>query len=130
QTGQRHHLLGRGRQVVGTQTQFGVAWRAAVPTGRTVIIVAAEVERAEETVGLTVAEPLATAVVLTRRTGPARPLLPPLFRSSKAVWRAVAPRRCTASRTSNSVLPRSSRSGLPAKRRARRRPSSSKGGWS
>src|SRR5205807_9415480 len=76
------------------------------------------------------AEALAAGIGLAGRAGPARPLVPPCLRPSRAAWRALAPRRWTASRTSNSVLPKSLSSGLAASRRARRRASSRKGCWS
>src|SRR5262249_101027 len=48
----------------------------------------------------------------------ARPLVPPFFRSARAVSMALAPMAWTWSRTSNSVLPSSWRSGFEASSRA------------
>src|SRR5512135_943537 len=50
---------------------------------------------------------LELARAATGRAGQAGPLVPPFFRSFRAVSRALAPILCTRSRTSNSVLPRS-----------------------
>src|SRR5262249_20186603 len=59
------------------------------------------------------------------RAAQARPLVPPFFRSFRAVSMALAPILCTRSRTSNSVCPRSRRSGLEASDSARERRSDS-----
>src|SRR5262249_37412656 len=125
--GQADGLVGGRGQVVAAQAQQFVTRAGAVVAGGAEVVVAAQAERAEQAQGRAPAEALAAGVALAAGAGHAGALVPPFFRSSRAAWRAWAPRRWTASRTANSVLPRSWPSGLVARRRASRRASSRKG---
>src|SRR5262249_19196741 len=125
--GQADRLVrGRG-EVVGAQAEQVVARAGAPVAGAAEVVVAAPAGRAGPAQCGAPAEALAAGVAPAARAGHAGALVPPFFRSSRAACRVLAPRRWTESRTSNSVWPRSCRSGLAASRRASLRASSRKG---
>src|SRR5262249_29084997 len=127
--GQADDLIGGRGQVVLTQAQDGVQRAGALVASGTIVIVTTQAEGPQQGQRGTAAEALAAGVGSAMRAGHAGAPIPLFLRPSRAAWRALAPRRWTASRTSNSVLPRSLSSGLAASRRARRRASSRKGCW-
>src|SRR5206468_3275066 len=127
--GQADDLVGGGRQVGGGQAQRLVQRAGAAAAGAAVVVVPREADGPQQGEGGAAAEAVAARVRRAVGAGHARPAVPPFFRPSRAVCRAAAPRRWTASRTSNSALPKSWASGLAASRRASRRASSRKGCW-
>src|SRR5262249_14992785 len=98
--------------------QVRVAGATAAAAGLAVVLGPLQPQLAEQAEDALGAVADAAGALSARRAAYAGAAVPPWFRSRRAVAMALAPRRWTASRTSNSVRPSSWVSDLRAHRRA------------
>src|SRR5262249_44828384 len=120
-TGQANQLLSRWGKVASGQPQRLVPGAVATIAVRTVVVGPAQADLSQGTHDLVDLPPVELGRLVAMGTEAAGAVVPPFFRSWRAVSSALAPRRCTVSRSWNSVAPKSWSSGLAASRRARAR---------